>query len=181
MSIKITQQQYKFLENKPMPRILRTAFEKYGTQEIVGPKHNPVILKWAKDLGLSKVYTNDEIPWCGLFVAIVVKDADYANQVVKDPLWARNWAKYGTGTKTGALGDILVFGRNGGGHVGFYVGEDATCFHVLGGNQSNRVNVTRILKTRLIAIRRTKWSVAQPNTVVRLVYNANGTISQNEA
>ena len=35
------------------------------------------------------------------------------------------------------LGDILTFKRNGGGHVGLYVGEDKDCYHVLGGNQGN--------------------------------------------
>jgi len=35
------------------------------------------------------------------------------------------------------------------GHVGFYAGEDATHYHVLGGNQSDSISITRIRKTRL--------------------------------
>lgn len=35
------------------------------------------------------------------------------------------------------LGDIWTLSRNGGGHVGFYVSEETSCLHVLGGNQSD--------------------------------------------
>lgn len=58
------------------------------------------------------------------------------------------------------LGDALTFKRNGGGHVGIYVGEDSTCYHVLGDNQSNMVCITRIEKTRCSGIRRTEWKIA---------------------
>jgi uncharacterized protein (TIGR02594 family) len=141
-----------FLKNEKAPRVIVEAVHLIGVQEIVGRQHNPIILDWAKEVNLPQ-YTNDEIPWCGLFVAVVVKRAGF--EVVKDPLWARNWNNFGTKQSTAMLGDILIFTRpGGGGHVGFYAGEDDTCYHVLGGNQSNRVNVTRILKSRCIGIRR---------------------------
>ncbi len=79
------------------------------------------------------------------------------------------------------LGDILTFKRDGGGHVGIYVGEDDECYHVLGGNQSNAMNVTRILKSRLHKARRTKWKVAQPVNVRKIQLTAKGKISTNEA
>jgi hypothetical protein len=79
------------------------------------------------------------------------------------------------------LGDILTFKRNGGGHVGFYVGEDKTHYHVLGGNQSNQVNVMRLAKSRLTQARRTAWKVAQPASVRKVYLEAKGTISTNEA
>jgi hypothetical protein len=47
----------------------------------------------------------------------------------------------------------LVFKREGGGHVGFYLGEDASSYQVLGGNQDDAVSVARLPKTRLIASR----------------------------
>ena len=47
-------------------RVIEIASKLIGTREIIGKQHNPVILDWAKELGLDKVYTNDEIPWCGL-------------------------------------------------------------------------------------------------------------------
>jgi cell wall-associated NlpC family hydrolase len=71
------------------------------------------------------------------------------------PLWARSWSRFGIASPQAALGDVLVFSlAKGGGHVGIYVGEDETTFHVLGGNQGVAVIITRIAKTRCIAIRR---------------------------
>lgn len=47
----------------------------------------------------------------------------------------------------------MTFTRPGGGHVGLYVGEDASHYHILGGNQSNSVRISRIEKKRLSDIR----------------------------
>lgn len=169
---------YDFLKSATAPRILVQAVKLIGTKEIIGKKHNPVILEWAKELDLEKVYTNDEIPWCGLFVAICVHRAGF--EVVKQPLWALNWAKYGNEVDVPMFGDVLTFKRNGGGHVCFYVGEDDSCFHVLGGNQGNEVKVIRIEKTRLYEARRTAWKIAQPTQVKVIKLDAKGTISKNE-
>lgn len=170
---------YDFLNTEKSPQILVQAVKMIGTKEVIGAKHNPVILGWAKELGLGKVYNADEIPWCGLAVAYAVHKAGL--QPVKDPLWALNWAKWGEASPEPMLGDILTFKRNGGGHVGIYVGEDDECYHVLGGNQSNAMNVTRILKTRLYKARRTKWKVAQPANVRKIWLDNKGKISTNEA
>jgi len=162
------------------PNLIIEAIKLIGTKEIVGTSHNQVIIKWAKELELEKIYTSDEIPWCGLFVAIVCKRA--GKEVVLNPLWAKNWLKFGTHEPVAMLGDILVFERDsGGGHVGFYVGEDIDCYHVLGGNQGNMVSVVRILKTRCIGIRRPIWKIAQPKSVRVIKLEKTGEISQNEA
>lgn len=170
---------YDWLKNEKSPQLLVQAVRLIGTKEIVGPRHNPIIMDWAKELGLMNVYKSDEIPWCGLFMAICAKRAgvEYPSQ----PLWALNWAKYGTETKTPMMGDVLTFKRNGGGHVGIYVGEDKTAYHVLGGNQSDQVCVTRIAKTRLHKARRTAWKIAQPANVRVVKLSATGGLSTNEA
>ena len=170
---------YSDLKKVKAPKVLVEAIKFFGIKEIVGKEHNPVILDWAEDLGLKKTYVNDEIPWCGLFVAISCKKA--GKEIVKSPLWARDWLNWGTKESTAKLGDVLVFSRNGGGHVGFYVGEDNKCYHVLGGNQGNEVCVTRINKDRCIGIRRTKWTSAQPIEVAQVFLSENGIISTNEA
>lgn len=175
----IHQKQYQWLEKETGPKVIVESVKIYGTKEIVGKLHSKEILGWAEDLGLKKVYTNDEIPWCGLFVAIVVKRSKF--EPVEKPLWARDWVNFGTKQKEAMLGDILVFTRDSGGHVGFYVGEDDTCYHVLGGNQSNMVNTTRILKSRCIDIRRCPWKKAQPKSVRKIELKANGLISTNES
>ena len=173
---------YDYLKKVTSPQILVQALKLVGTKEIVGVKNSETIMGWAKELGLQKIYTNDEIAWCGLFMAIVCKKAGLEMPFsAKDSLWALNWNKFGTAQKTAMLGDILTFKRNGGGHVGIYVGEDATCYHVLGGNQSNMVCITRIEKSRCAGIRRTPWKIAQPDSVKAIVVNSNGFISKNEA
>lgn len=177
---KIHQPNYRFLDREKAPRVIVEAVALYGTREIVGKQHSAEILGWAKETGLASTYTTDETPWCGLFAAVVVQRAGFTP--VNNPLWARNWASFGTAQQTAMLGDVLVFTRpGGGGHVGFYVGEDATCYHVLGGNQSNMVNTTRILKSRCIAIRRCPWRTAQPANVRVIQLAASGQVSTNEA
>ena len=169
---------YQWLSLEDAPRHMLKAIELYGTQETVGPKHNPVIMGWAKEVGLSSVYTADEIPWCGLFMAVVMQRA--MRPVVQNPLGALNWNNFGVKVNQPMLGDVLTFSRNGGGHVGIYVGEDHDCYHVLGGNQGNAVSVSRIVKSRLYQARRTAWKVAQPANVRKVFLEAKGTITTNE-
>jgi uncharacterized protein (TIGR02594 family) len=170
---------YDFLKNEKSPRILVEAVKMIGVKEIVGAKHNPEILRWAKVVGLEKTYTADEIPWCGLAMAYAAHMAGL--EVPKIPLRALAWNNFGVQVSEPMLGDILTFTRNGGGHVGIYVGEDKDCYHVLGGNQSNAMNVTRILKSRLSQARRTNWKIAQPANVRKVFLDAKGAISTNEA
>ncbi len=170
---------YDFLKSETSPKLLVEAVKLLGTKEVVGKQHNPVILGWAKEVGLQKVYTADEIPWCGLAIAYACHKAGV--EVVDKPLWALSWANYGTKVSEPMLGDILTFKRDGGGYVGIYVGEDKDCYHVLGGNQGNAMSVSRIVKSRLYQARRTKWKVAQPANVRKVILSAKGAISQNEA
>lgn len=173
--------QYKWLSKEGAPQILVQALGLYGVTEIPGPKSNSVILAWAKAAGkwISSFYTNDDIPWCGLFMAEVCRRAGLP--VVSEPLRALSWATWGNRQDVAMLGDVLVFQRPGGGHVGIYVGEDDTAYYVLGGNQANQVNITRIGKDRIVAIRRTAWKVSQPKNVRVVRLNLGGSLSQNEA
>lgn len=167
-----------------LPRCIQEALKLHGTAEVVGKGSNATIIGWRDELNQNGVkiagYSDDDIPWCGLFAAIVVFRARGAAEVVKDPLWALNWARFGSKSPKAGLGDVLAFQRNGGGHVGFYIAEDATCYHVLGGNQSNRVSITRIEKSRCKAVRRPPYH-NQPASVRAYVVNARGAVSRNEA
>ena len=169
---------YTHLKGIVLPWVIEQGLKLKGTREIVGPRHNPVILAWGREVGLGNVYTNDEIPWCGLFVAVVAQRAKKA--IVSKPLWARNWSKFGVKVDRAGLGDVLVFKRGNGSHVGFYIAEDATCYHVLGGNQNNTVNIMRIAKNRTLSIRRPIYN-NQPKSVKPYYVAANGIVSINEA
>lgn len=164
---------YNFVWEKKAPKIIVEARALYGTLEGKGGADNPIILGWAKETGLEKVYKHDAIAWCGLYAAVVVKRANW--EPVKDPLWARNWVNFGERSPRPMFGDVLVWDRGGGfGHVNFYVGEDSECFHGIGGNQTDMVNFTRIPRGRLIEARRPKWRWAQPAEVEVVRMLANG-------
>jgi uncharacterized protein (TIGR02594 family) len=172
--------QYRFLVDEPGPKMLVRALDLYGTIEIPGTGNNATILSWAHEVGgnVDDVYKADSIPWCGLFMAVVANRA--GKEVPKSPLWALSWSNFGVLSPGAMLGDVLVFVRKGGGHVALYVGEDSTTFHVLGGNQSDAVTITRIDKKRLYAVRRPVYSIAQPPNVRKIIIGSGGPISENE-
>jgi len=170
---------YQWLQRlDPLPLMIRHALAELGTIEAAGPADNPVILGWAKEVGLTSTYGSDSIPWCGLFMAVIARRA--GKTAPEKPLWALSWSGFGTAAAIPSLGDVLVFKRNGGGHVALYVGEDGSAFHVLGGNQSDRVCFTRIAKARLHAARRPVYR-ARPVTVKPYRLAAAGGMSRSES
>jgi len=132
---------------------ISTAESYMGLKEIPGARSNETIMEWADNLGgwIDEYYTNDDIPWCGLFVAECMR-ANNIDFKIKNPLSARAWANFGEYTEP-KFGAVMVFSRRGGGHVGFYVSEDNDAFHILGGNQSNKVNVAKVSKGRFLEAR----------------------------
>ena len=157
------------------PRWLRIAEAYTGLSEIRGPKHNSKIVGWLDKLGAW--WRDDETPWCGVFVAHCVQDVGLPYP--KYYMRAKDWVYYGSLLRRDRLapGAILVFDRAGGGHVGFYVGEDAGHYYVLGGNQGNAVNVMKLGKSRLLASR---WPKGEP-VIGKPVYMTGGKVSTNEA
>lgn len=173
-------QQYEWLLDEGAPLMLIKALDLYGVKELPGTGNNQTILQWANEIGCSD-YMADSIPWCGLFMGVV---AHRAHKVVPwtdpdDCLWALNWKRFGIGHTDAKLGDTLVFKRPGGGHVGLYVGEDATAYHVLGGNTSDSVSIARIIRERCVAVRRPNYH-SQPLNVRQVKLSSTGALSENE-
>lgn len=165
------------------PAWLTAARAKLGTREAPGPANNPTIMGWAKRLGtkaLGMVFNADSVPWCGLFVATCVSEAGLPTAPIA--VRASAWSFWGVPIAADKLapGAVLVFQRPGGGHVGFYVGEDAAAYHVLGGNQGDCVSITRIFKSRCVARR---WPAGEPVTggPVKMTATAGIPVSRNEA
>ena len=161
-----------------LPKMVGAAIQSLGVVETQGPANTPEIMAWAAQCGLRASYRADLTPWCGLFMAHVALTA--GKTMPKDPLWALNWAKFGVEGGQPELGDVLVFIRPGGGHVALYIGEDEDAFHVLGGNQGDRVGFTRIDKVRLYAVRQPLYN-NKPTTAVTNILAKTGAISTNEA
>jgi uncharacterized protein (TIGR02594 family) len=157
------------------PAWLLLARAQMGTKEVPGTQHNSRIVDWFSKVGAGW-FTDDETPWCGAFVGAMLKLSGV--EIVDKGLAvrAKEWAAWGKPTQP-RVGAIAVFGREGGGHVGFVVGESATNLYVLGGNQSNAVNIMPLAKSRLIAMR---WPAALPLSDAKLPAMTGGVVSTNE-
>ena len=177
---------YPWLTHEPAPRMLVEARSLLGVVEVPGIGDSPTILGWARELGLDRWYTHDETPWCGLFMALVAARAGKAppdGKTWRDLLWARAWAAFGTpvATADAALGDVLVFARDSGGHVALYVGEDAEAYHGLAGNQGNAVSIARLPRARLLCVRRPVYQHGTPPNVRTIVLAPTGALSTTAA
>lgn len=132
------------------PAWLAEARRHDGAKEVPGPKHSLLILGWLKALGAW--WSDDETPWCGVFVAHCMRLA--GQPLPKHWYRAKDWLNWGESLVQPCLGCVVVFGREGGGHVGFVVGSDAQgrvlC---LGGNQGNAVNVRAFERSRVLGYR----------------------------
>ena len=159
------------------PLWMQVAAKQIGVREVPGAKSNPTILGWAKTVGsrLGITYSDDATPWCGLFAAFCMTAAGIAPP--KIAVRAKAWLDFGIPLDIGIEGAVLVFERAAGGHVGFYVGENATAYRVLGGNQGDAVGYAWIAKDRCVGIR---WPSGVPMTMPRKIF-AGGPLSTNEA
>jgi uncharacterized protein (TIGR02594 family) len=175
-------------DNEPVsppaePVWLREARRFMGLMEIAGARSNPTIMGWAKAAGgwIASYFNNDDIPWCGLFMAHIMGATLPNERLPSNPLAAKSWAKFGRPLNVPSLGCVLVFSRSGGGHVGLYVGETMTAYRVLGGNQSNSVSLTWIDKERLVEGGMRWPTTVTPPIGIRVMLKADGApLSKNE-
>jgi uncharacterized protein (TIGR02594 family) len=156
-----------------------------GIRETPGPANNSRIMSWAaRTKGwLGAAYGQDSTPWCGLFVAECIAAAGFKPARGFVGLRAKAWASWGVNigltVPNPPLGTIAVFGRDGGGHVGFVVGvHRGGDLAILGGNQSDSVNIRRFPRSRLIALR---WPAGVPVSAAAPVVELAGVRTTGEA
>lgn len=147
-----------FNRNTELPWIVEGK-KVWGLHEV---RDNQRLREWlrsdGKTLGDPKA-----LPWCGDYVETAIKlslpNEPFRGPLAQNPYWARNWLHFGSVVDP-VYGAVIVFSRGNGGHVGFVVGEDNTDFYVLGGNQSDSVNIVRITKGRFLGAR---WPLTYKN------------------
>lgn len=124
-----------------------------------------------------------KLPWCGDAIETAMALTLPTEPLPSNPYLARNWLKFGVPLVRPALGAVIVFWRGSkagtSGHVGFYAGEDAQAYHVLGGNQSNAITIARLDKARVLGFR---WPAKFPLPTTGAVHlTTTGALSRNEA
>lgn len=137
----------------PMPKWVDIAMRFRGLREIPGKQHAPKIQMMLKKL--KAWWSDDETPWCGVFVGYCLQEAGF-----KPPAaWyrAKAYETYGTAASRDPIpfGAICTKTRTGGGHVFFAVARsrDGNTIYGLGGNQSNMVNIMAFKMSDITAIR----------------------------
>ena len=147
-----------------------------GTKEIPGAKHEPKILAWWKAIKRGGI-KSDEVPWCAAFVGGCLEAVGIVSSRYES---ARSYMTWGKAIPAPLPGCVVVFYRDGGGHVAFVVGVDKSGnLMCLGGNQGNAVTIAAFSRDRAIGYR---WPAAVPlPRTTALPVMAGGTLSRNEA
>lgn len=125
---------------------------------------------------------DSKLPWCGAFVAYCMQATSnpYATKYAS----AKAWLDWGIELSGPAVGAVVVFSRDGGGHVGFVTGRDTLGrLTVLGGNQGNAVSIAPFDHARVVGYRWPRDVPQQPDVGFdRLpITPAEGPLSSNEA
>jgi uncharacterized protein (TIGR02594 family) len=134
----------------------KTAFQiaqnEIGVHEIEGHESSDRILEYLKTTNLPAAVLLDSTPWCAAFVNWCLIQAGKPSL---NTAWARSFLNYGTPTTTPNRGDIVVFERGDGGHVGFFDSYTPNGnILVLGGNQSDQVKYSEYSKSKLLGFRK---------------------------
>lgn len=147
-----------------------------GLKEIKGTTHHPEILKMWKDIKRGGI-KDDETPWCAAFVGSMLERVGIRSTRFES---AKSYLQWGRTLSEPVLGCVVVFTREGGGHVGFLVGKDkAGNLLILGGNQSDGVNVSAFPVSRVTGYR---WPESIPVPIGPLpVLASGGELSRSEA
>ena len=136
-----------------MNKAFEIARGEYGQREIPGRKHNPKILEYFKKVGHSWVH-DDETAWCAAFVGWCLEMAGITST---RKLNARSYLKWGKKLLIPKKGCLVIFWRGSKwgwqGHVGFYEGETVSHIKVLGGNQSDGVNIQEYPRYQFLGYR----------------------------
>ena len=134
-----------------------------GVSEVSGSASNPQVLAM---LRLDSNWPEgDDVPWCSAFL-------NYIAWLLRLPrsknLRARSWLLVGQSIRIedAEVGfDVVILKRGSGaqpgpdvieapGHVGLFAGKEASKVIILGGNQSDSVNVSRYPLSRVLGVRR---------------------------
>ena len=138
------------------PVWLIEARKNLGVKETKGKVHTPEVLKYWKDIKRGGI-KDDETPWCAAFVGAMLERVGIRSSRFES---AKSYLGWGQLLALPVVGCIVIFTREGGGHVGFVVGRDTKGnLLVLGGNQGDEVNIRSFPVSRVTGYR---WPIDRP-------------------
>ena len=154
-----------------------TEYEKvYGWHEV---RNHDSLAKWLRSDGKT-LGDPAKLPWCGdaadTALHLALPNEPRPGDLGKNPYWALNWMYLGVACAP-CYGAFAAFKRPEGGHIGVLVGQTATHYQVLGGNQGDSISTVLIDKTRCKA---TRWPSTFANPRIKLPGVATGKVSVNE-
>ena len=156
-------------------RWITEAKKHIGLREVVGTGNNPAIVQFWKDIKRGGI-KDDATPWCAAFVGAMLERVGIRSSRFES---AKSYLAWGVLLTAPAPGCIVVFTREGGGHVGFVVGQDkAGNLLVLGGNQGDAVSVKAFPLARVSGYR---WPADLVPSTEPLTVMAAADFSSNEA
>lgn len=127
-----------------------------GLKEIKGDKSNPLIVDFWKAIKRGGI-KDDATPWCAAFVGAMLEKVGIVSSRFES---ARSYLEWGVKLNKPCYGCVVVFSRDGGGHVGFVVGKtESGDLMVLGGNQGDAVNVRAFPVSRVTGYRYPKGHI----------------------
>lgn len=152
------------------------AMKYLGQKEVPGKGNNNVIVNFFKRIKRGGIKA-DSVPWCAAFVGACLEEAGYVSTRFES---AKSYLDWGTPITNPVYGAVVVFSRDGGGHVGFCVGYDQRRrLLVLGGNQSDMVSIAPFESSRVVGFRIPK-NLGYTLAAIPIVQNSDNT-SVNEA
>lgn len=155
------------------PRWLTLARADIGVREIKGPKHNPKVLDYFKEVGRPDIKT-DEVAWCAAGLGAWLKRAGLPIPPPSKALAAISYETYGDKLDQPILGCIGVKRRSGDTwmrHTGLVVAANPTTIWMVSANSKNQVNIAPFSRWQFTAFR---WPTGEPLTDARLPTSAPG-------
>ena len=136
------------------PSWYERAHAEMGVEETPGAASTPRIMEYFAAAHGSEWVKDDSTPWCGAFASFILRE----HGLPDEPLRARSWAEWGEPLADPIPGCVVVLKRPpdpAAGHVALFVQwtADKAGLLLLGGNQGDKVCITRFRTTDVIAYR----------------------------
>jgi len=130
------------------PAWLAIAEKELGQHEVIDGDNKRIVEYHAST---SLKATKDEVPWCSSFVNWCIVQAGFKGT---NSAAAKSWIKWGQELLMPEIGCVCIIRQRGKGadsatgsssgyHVAFWISEGDGLIHLLGGNQSDQVKISR--------------------------------------